>query len=356
MAVPTVLTDLTVSEATNGPPDSESVTPATRPSDYLRAHAAFIRRMRAQGAALASAATVNIGAITDGEYIHITGVATINAFDVVAAGVERTLVFDGVLTLTHNATTLILPGGVNIVTAAGNMLVFVSEGSGNWRLKSRSNAAAAGANADITSLTGLSTPLSIAQGGTSATTAAAARAALGAAAIGAFAAAGANSDITTLSAVTLVSNTGAQLQLANNTQINCTNVAGSAQVPVLAGNASVAAHLIALGQTLSDLSAGSGYIKLPVWTGAALRTLIIQYATGASSGSIVGGGNASQTITFPIPFPVQCSFVLPGQTAGTPVLLTTNIISSIAASCVVNVSNPSGNTYASTPRIIAFGY
>lgn len=136
MAVPTVLTDLTVSEATNSPPDSESVTPTTRPSDYLRAHAAFIRRMRAQGVALASAATVNIGAITDGEYVHITGVTTITAFDTIGAGVERTLVFDGILTITHNSTSLILPGAANIVTAVGDVIVFVSEGGGNWRCKS----------------------------------------------------------------------------------------------------------------------------------------------------------------------------------------------------------------------------
>lgn len=136
MAVPIVLTDLTVSEATNGPPDSESVTPATRPSDYLRAHAAFIRRMRAQGVALASAATVNIGAITDGEYVHITGVTTITAFDTIGAGVERALVFDGILTITHNSTSLILPGAANIVTAVGDVIVFVSEGGGNWRCKS----------------------------------------------------------------------------------------------------------------------------------------------------------------------------------------------------------------------------
>jgi len=53
-------------------------------------------------------------------------------------------------------------------------------------------AAASGANSDITSLTGLTTPLSVAQGGTNATTAGAARASLGAAA------SGSNADITDL--------------------------------------------------------------------------------------------------------------------------------------------------------------
>jgi hypothetical protein len=53
-------------------------------------------------------------------------------------------------------------------------------------------AAASGANSDITSLSGLTTPLSVAQGGTNATTAGAARTSLGAAA------SGSNADITAL--------------------------------------------------------------------------------------------------------------------------------------------------------------
>lgn len=57
-------------------------------------------------------------------------------------------------------------------------------------------AAASGANSDITSLSGLTTPLSVLQGGTGATTAAAARTALGAAA------SGANSDITSIAGLT----------------------------------------------------------------------------------------------------------------------------------------------------------
>lgn len=57
-------------------------------------------------------------------------------------------------------------------------------------------AAASGANSDITSLSGLTTPLSIPQGGTGANTAAGARAGLGAAARGA------NSDITSITGLT----------------------------------------------------------------------------------------------------------------------------------------------------------
>ena len=58
------------------------------------------------------------------------------------------------------------------------------------------NAAENGANSSITSLSGLTTPLSIAQGGTGGSSASAARTALGAAAVGA------NGDITSLSGLT----------------------------------------------------------------------------------------------------------------------------------------------------------
>lgn len=82
---------------------------------------------------LASATTVNIGAAS-ANYIFITGTTTITGFDTIAAGPERTLEFAGVLTLTHNATTLILPNnGNNITTAAGDTAKFRSEGAGNWR-------------------------------------------------------------------------------------------------------------------------------------------------------------------------------------------------------------------------------
>lgn len=84
---------------------------------------------------LASAATVNIGAAAS-NYINIINNVTITAFDTIAAGAERTLHFLGPLTLTHNATSLILPGGTNFIVEGGDVLTFVSEGSGNWRCTS----------------------------------------------------------------------------------------------------------------------------------------------------------------------------------------------------------------------------
>jgi hypothetical protein len=84
-----------------------------------------------QGADLASGSTVNLGAAT-GNYVNITGTTTITAFDTVQAGARRIVKFTGILTLTYNATSLILPGSSNITTAAGDRAIFISLGSGNW--------------------------------------------------------------------------------------------------------------------------------------------------------------------------------------------------------------------------------
>lgn len=81
---------------------------------------------------IASATTTDIGAAA-GRLVHITGTTTITGLGTKTAGVVREVVFDGALTLTHNATSLILPGAANIVTAVGDAAIFVSEGSGNWR-------------------------------------------------------------------------------------------------------------------------------------------------------------------------------------------------------------------------------
>lgn len=194
MPVPASINDLSTTAGSNSPPGSES--PATL-DDYARAHASFIAQLRdsvgeavlrsggATGAAIipagtsaqrpgspangyvryntdnsdfeayiggawvprstftkavneatiasvASAATTNIGAAA-ANTINITGTTTITAFDTIASGARRILVFAGVLTLTYNATSLILPGAANITTAAGDIAEFVSLGSGNWR-------------------------------------------------------------------------------------------------------------------------------------------------------------------------------------------------------------------------------
>lgn len=82
--------------------------------------------------AIASATTTNLGS-TQSFNVSVTGTTTITGFGTAAAGVARFGRFAGILTLTHNATSLILPnGGSNITTAAGDRFMATSLGSGNW--------------------------------------------------------------------------------------------------------------------------------------------------------------------------------------------------------------------------------
>jgi hypothetical protein len=83
-------------------------------------------------AVVASAATTNIGDATS-NIVSVTGTNTITSFGTSLSGVERTVIFANALTLTHNATSLILPYGTNVTVTAGDVGTFVSLGSGNWR-------------------------------------------------------------------------------------------------------------------------------------------------------------------------------------------------------------------------------
>jgi hypothetical protein len=84
-----------------------------------------------KGDDIASATTTDLATAT-GDFVDITGTTTITGLGTVAAGKEMTVRFAGILTLTHNATSLILPGGANITTAAGDRAILRSLGSGNW--------------------------------------------------------------------------------------------------------------------------------------------------------------------------------------------------------------------------------
>ena len=88
-----------------------------------------------KGADVASAATITIPA--DGNYHDVTGTTTITGINSVAVGTVQKLHFDGILTLTHDATNLILPGGKNITTFAGLEIELVEYAVGDFRYLSR---------------------------------------------------------------------------------------------------------------------------------------------------------------------------------------------------------------------------
>jgi hypothetical protein len=80
---------------------------------------------------IASASACDLGA-AGSLFVAITGSATITSF-CSGASLMRFVRFAGALTLTHNAAGLILLGGANRITAAGDVGFYRSDASGNWR-------------------------------------------------------------------------------------------------------------------------------------------------------------------------------------------------------------------------------
>lgn len=92
------------------------------------------RLNQAKGADIPSATSglVDLNSVA-GNLVHITGVSTITSFGVPSqAGIQRNVIFDGVLTLTYSSSVLVLPGSSNIVTAAGDSALVVSDSLTKW--------------------------------------------------------------------------------------------------------------------------------------------------------------------------------------------------------------------------------
>jgi len=110
----------------------EGMAPSTV-NDSVRQLMADVRTEWAQGASIASAATVDLSTSTGG-YVTITGsTGPITSFGTVSAGIRRRLLFTGTPTITYNATSMITPTAASIVVVAGDTCEVISEGSGNWR-------------------------------------------------------------------------------------------------------------------------------------------------------------------------------------------------------------------------------
>lgn len=85
---------------------------------------------------IASGTTTDLGSLPQ-PYINITGTTTINGFgSAMPKGTMKVVKFAGILQLTYNGTSMILPTAANITTAAGDTAVVVHEGSGNYRVVS----------------------------------------------------------------------------------------------------------------------------------------------------------------------------------------------------------------------------
>jgi hypothetical protein len=120
------------STSANNKPTGATTIGTSLDDDLREIEGVVVRWLSHKGSDIASAATTDIGAV-DGLMHDITGAATVTGLGTIRAGIWKVLKFEGAALLTHNATSLILPGAQNIVTADGDVGIFMSEGSGNWR-------------------------------------------------------------------------------------------------------------------------------------------------------------------------------------------------------------------------------
>ena len=94
-----------------------------------------------KGSDIASATALSLG--VDGNAFDVTGTTTITSIGTQGVGSHVTLHFDGILTFTHHATDLILPGAANITTAVGDVAVMYEYASADWRCVSYTKASGA---------------------------------------------------------------------------------------------------------------------------------------------------------------------------------------------------------------------
>ena len=84
-------------------------------------------------ASIASGATVDLGSVPQAN-VTITGTTTITGFGSAApSGVIKVIRFNNALTLTHSSS-LTVPGGYNLTTAANDRGIVTHLGSGNWEV------------------------------------------------------------------------------------------------------------------------------------------------------------------------------------------------------------------------------
>lgn len=99
----------------------------------LMSHLAGLNAELDVGADVSSAATLPINIA--GMMHDVTGTTTITAFAEATNDTSRVkiLQFDGVLTLTHHSTDLVLLTGANRTTAAGDIGIYYQYAAGDWR-------------------------------------------------------------------------------------------------------------------------------------------------------------------------------------------------------------------------------
>lgn len=130
--------DWSTSAASNQPTSSTVIGSGLAPN-FQQLQATLRKELGSRSGGSTASSTVDLGSVDDGTVLinHLSGTVAISSFGTVGAGIKKLVTFNvtsGTLTLTYNATSMILPSGADIQIANGDSLIVESLGSGNWKV------------------------------------------------------------------------------------------------------------------------------------------------------------------------------------------------------------------------------
>jgi uncharacterized protein (AIM24 family) len=132
MPVPSTISDLSTSAILNSPAGTDPISNTL--DDYLRSIQGILKSQFAQGTAITvSGSTITIPETGSAFLVSASTTQTVTGLSSNFSGRVVALQFqDGNITLTNSAS-LILPNATSYTSAANDVLVFVSKGSGIWQ-------------------------------------------------------------------------------------------------------------------------------------------------------------------------------------------------------------------------------
>lgn len=122
----------------NAPTSATTIGSGLAPN-FQQIQATLRNELATRSASVTAAATTDIGTKDEGTVLvtNAAGTIAITSFGTVSAGIKKLVTFTvsgGSLSITYNATSMILPGSANITVATGDSLLAESLGSGNWKI------------------------------------------------------------------------------------------------------------------------------------------------------------------------------------------------------------------------------
>lgn len=137
MTVPTTISDLSTSAILNSPQGTDPISNTL--DDYLRAVQGILKSQFAQGAAITvSGSTITVPETGSAFAVSASVPQTVTSLSSNFNGRFAIFEFqDGNITL-QNGSNLVLPFGLNHTPVAGEIMSFISKGSGVWQCVSGS--------------------------------------------------------------------------------------------------------------------------------------------------------------------------------------------------------------------------